>query len=49
VDIGLRSVILRLEMDMRLLDIEDCEERAETTDEEGEDDRGVEKSELDVL
>ena len=49
-DMGLsESVSLRLETDMRLLDIDECEERAEATDEEGEDDRGVEMSELAVL
>lgn len=50
-DIGLKSVILRLEMDMRLLDIDEREERAEATDDgEGEADRGVEMSdELDEL
>lgn len=50
VDIGLAAEILRDdEMDMRLLllDIDDCEDRP--TDEEGEMDRGVEMSELEVL
>jgi len=50
VDIGLAAEILRDdEIDMRLLllDIDDCEERP--TDEDGEMDRGVEMSELDVL
>ena len=47
-DIGFAAEILRDdEMDMRLLllDIDECEERPETTDEEGEIDRGVEMSE----
>lgn len=48
VDIGLEAEILREEMDMRLLDIEDWDERPETTD-AGEIDRGVEISELEVL
>jgi hypothetical protein len=50
-DIGLAAEILRVdEMDMRLeLDIDECEERADATEEEGEIDRGVEMSELDVL
>ncbi len=50
VDIGFAAEILRDdEIDMRLLllDIDDCEERP--TDEDGEIDRGVEMSELDVL
>lgn len=34
---------------MRLLDIDDWEERPETIEEDGEVDRGVETSELDVL
>jgi hypothetical protein len=39
------------EMDMRLeLDIDDCDERADATEEDGEIDRGVEMSEVvDVL
>jgi hypothetical protein len=50
-DIGLAAEILRVdEMDMRLeLDIDECEERPDATEEEGEIDRGVEMSELDVL
>jgi hypothetical protein len=36
-------------MDIRLLDIDELEERAEITDDEGDEDRGVEISELDVL
>lgn len=44
-DMGLKSVILRLEMDMRL-DIDVCEERPETDAEAGEAERGVEISEL---
>jgi hypothetical protein len=50
-DIGFAAEILRDdEMDMRLeLDIEECDDRADATD-EGEMDRGVERlSELDVL
>jgi hypothetical protein len=49
-DIGLAAEILRVdETDMRLeLDIDECEERADAT-EEGEIDRGVEMSELAVL
>jgi hypothetical protein len=35
-------------MDMRLLDIDDWEERPEPTDDEGEVDRGVEKSEAEL-
>lgn len=47
---GLKSVILLLEMDMRLLDMLEREVRPETTDdEEGELERGVEMSELEVL
>lgn len=42
---GLKSVILRLEIDMRLLDIDVLVERVEA----GEDDRGVEISELEML
>jgi hypothetical protein len=47
-DIGLAAEILRDdEMDRRFeVDIDDCDERAEATDEEGEVDRGVEMSEL---
>lgn len=51
-DIGFAAEILRVEeMDMRLLllDIDDCEKRPETTDDDGEIDRGVEMSELDAL
>lgn len=43
--IGLESVILRLDKDMRLYDIDVLEDRAEA----GDDDRGVETSELEVL
>ena len=44
--IGLeKSVILRLEMDIRLYEIDVFDDRAEA----GDDDRGVEMSELDVL
>lgn len=42
---GLESVILRLDMDMRLCDIDVLEDRWEAED----DDRGVEMSELEVL
>jgi hypothetical protein len=49
VDMGLAEDILRDdEMEMRLLDIDVCEDRPETED-EGEMDRGVEMSEFDVL
>jgi len=45
-DMGFRPEVRRVdEMDMRLLDIDECEERAD----EGELERGVEMSELDVL
>jgi len=48
-DIGFRLEMRRLdERDMRLLDIDDCEERAEAVGEEGEVDRGVEMSEADM-
>jgi hypothetical protein len=49
-DIGLAAEILRVdEMDMRLeLDIDECDERADAT-EDGEIDRGVEMSEVDVV
>jgi hypothetical protein len=47
VDIGLKADILREEeTDMRLLDIDDWEERPDATEEEGEVDRGVEISEV---
>ena len=46
---GLDWEMRRLEMDMRLLDIEDWEERPETTEADGEMDRGVLMSELEVL
>lgn len=48
-DMGLKSVSLRPEMDIRLLDTEVREERPELTDDEGEDDRGVDTSELSEL
>jgi hypothetical protein len=50
-DMGLAAEILRVdEMDMRLeLDIDECDERPDATEEEGEMDRGVEMSELKVL
>lgn len=50
-DMGLAAEILRVdEMDMRLeLDIDECDERADATEEDGEIDRGVEMSVLDVL
>lgn len=41
----MKSVILRLEIDMRLLDTEVLVDRAEA----GDDDRGVEISELETL
>ena len=47
-DIGFRADMRLDEMDIRLLDTDDCEERPEIT-EAGEMDRGVEISELDVL
>lgn len=47
-DIGLEADMRRDDMDMRLLDTDDCEERPDIT-EAGEMDRGVEISELDVL
>ena len=50
-DIGLAAEMRRDdEMDMRLeLDIDDCDERAEAAEDEGEMDRGVEMSELLVV
>ncbi len=48
-DMGLKPEMRRLETDRRLLDIEDWEERADAVDDEGEVERGVETSELDVL
>lgn len=48
VDIGFDAEILRDDMDMRLLDMEVWEERADAT-EAGDIDRGVEMSELEVL
>lgn len=48
-DIGLKSVSLRLEMDMRLLDTAVREERPDVTDGEGEADLGVYTSELSAL
>jgi hypothetical protein len=36
----------RLDMEMRLAEMDDWEERPEATDDEGDEDRGVEKSEL---
>lgn len=50
-DIGFADEILREdEMDMRLeLDMDDCEDRADATEDEGEVDRGVEMSELMML
>jgi hypothetical protein len=47
-DIGFEADMRRDDMDMRLFDMDDCEERPDIT-EEGEMDRGVEMSELDVL
>lgn len=49
-DMGLRLEMRRLEdIDRRLLDMDDWEERAEATDDDGEDERGVDMSELEVL
>ena len=50
-DIGFADEILRAdEMDMRLeLDMDECEDRADATEDEGEVDRGVEMSELMML
>jgi hypothetical protein len=50
-DMGLAAEILRVdEMDMRLeVDIDECDERAEATEDDGEVDRGVETSEVLVL
>jgi hypothetical protein len=48
-DIGFEADMRRDDMDMRLLDIDDCEERPDMTEADGEMDRGVEISELDVL
>ena len=49
-DMGFKLEVRRAdEMDMRLLDIDECEERAEAIEDEGELERGVEMSELDVL
>jgi len=41
---GLNSERRREDMDMRLVDIDDWEDRPETTEEDGEVDRGVERS-----
>ena len=47
-DMGFRPEMRRLdEMDMRLLDIDEWEERAEAIEDDGELERGVEKSEPD--
>lgn len=49
-DIGLKLEMRRLEeMDMRLLDIDVCDERPDATEADGEVDRGVDTSELLVL
>jgi hypothetical protein len=50
-DMGLAAEILRVdEMDMRLeVDIDECDERAEATEDDGEVDRGVETSEVLVM
>lgn len=50
-DIGLAAEIRRVdEIEMRLeVDIDDCDDRPDATEEEGEIDRGVEMSELEVL
>ncbi len=49
-DMGFRPEMRRVEeMDMRFVDIDDWEERADTTEEEGDMERGVKLSELEVL
>ncbi len=49
-DMGFRPEMRRVEeMDMRFVDIDDWEERADTTEEEGDMERGVKLSELVVL
>ncbi len=50
VDMGFRLVDMRrLATEMRWLDRDDCDERADTMDAEGEVERGVDASELGVL
>lgn len=49
VDRGLKSVSLRLEMDIRLLDTEVRGQRPELTDDDGDNDGGVDRSELSGL
>lgn len=49
VDMGFNSVSLRPEMDIRLLDTEVRGERPELTDDDGDDDGGVDTSELSGL
>jgi hypothetical protein len=46
---GLKWASLRPEIDNRLLDTDVREDRPESTDDEGEDDRGVDTSELSEL
>jgi hypothetical protein len=48
-DMGLEAEMRLDETDMRLLVTDDCEDRPDITEAEGEMDRGVEMSELDVL
>jgi hypothetical protein len=48
VDIGFEADMRREDMDMRLVDIDECEERPDAAD-AGEIDRGVERSDDDVL
>lgn len=48
-DMGFEADMRRDEMDMRLLDIDDWDERPDVTEAGGEIDRGVEISEFDVL
>lgn len=46
---GLKWASLRPEMDMRLLETDVREDRPESTDDEGEEERGVETSEFSEL
>lgn len=48
-DMGFEADMRREDIDMRLLEMDDWEDRPEITEAEGEMDRGVEMSELDVL
>lgn len=48
-DIGFAADMRLDDMDMRLLDTDECDDRPDITEVEGERDRGVEMSELDVL